>query len=99
MVPPAPLSDTSYELDELLGDPPRKTSEHAIIPAERVAAALSNNLEVQLRGEIAVLREKIDALEEINGSQVRALRILLELLIESGLVTRDEYLEKLHAPE
>lgn len=100
---PAPslavVSDTSYELDELLGDPPRKTSEHAIIPAERAAAALSNNLEVQLRGEIAVLREKIDALEEINGSQVRALRILLELLIESGLVTRDEYLEKLHAPE
>ena len=44
-----------------------------------------------------MLREQVSALEEINGSQVRALRVLLELLIESGLVTRDEYLDKLHA--
>ncbi len=99
-VPAGPQSNTSYELDELLGDPPRKTDEHAAIPSERATgAATGDTLEVQLRGEIAVLREKVDALEEINGSQVRALRVLLELLIESGLVTRDEYLEKLHSPE
>jgi hypothetical protein len=70
------------------------------IPAARPAAVvIDNGVEVQLRREIAVLREKADGLEEINTSQVRALRVLLELLIESGLVTRDEYLEKLHAPE
>ena len=97
--PPAPLSNTSYELDELLGDPPRNTGEHPALPADRGGVALNGGGEVQRRGEIAVLREKIDALEEINGSQVRALRVLLELLIESGLVTRDEYLEKLHATD
>jgi type IV pilus assembly protein PilB len=104
---PAPhVSSTSFELDELLGEP-RPTGEHAVLhipistptPAPLTAQAMSNALEVSLRREIAVLREKIDALEELNGSQVRALRVLLELLIESGLVTRDEYLEKLHAPE
>ena len=97
-----PVSNTSFELDELLGEP-RRTSEHPAIDipmsSPTPAQALTNALEVSLRREIAVLREKIDALEEINGSQVRALRVLLELLIESGLVTRDEYLEKLHAPE
>ena len=102
-----PATDTSFELDELLGAPPRRTTEQPAIaipissptPVPITAAALSNAIEVSLRREIAVLREKVDALEEINTSQVRALRVLLELLIESGLVTRDEYLEKLHAPD
>ncbi len=105
-VPHPSVSSTSFELDELLGEP-RPTGEHAVLhipistptPAPLTPQAMSNALEVSLRREIAVLREKIDALEELNGSQVRALRVLLELLIESGLVTRDEYLEKLHAPE
>ena len=111
-LPPAkafkPVNATSFELDELLGEPPRKTTEVPAItvpPAvgsvavKPTMAAITNTVEVQLRREISVLREKVDALEEINGSQVRALRVLLELLIESGLVTRDEYLEKLHAPD
>lgn len=103
------VNDTSFELDELLGAPPRKTAEQPAVdlpipissptPVPISAAALSNAIEVSLRREIAVLREKVDALEEINTSQVRALRVLLELLIESGLVTRDEYLDKLHAPD
>ena len=102
------FSDTSFELDALLGEPRRKTAEIPLVAPKGAAqsmaarptlAAINNTIEVQLRREIAVLREKADALEEINGSQVRALRVLLELLIESGLVTRDEYLEKLHAPE
>jgi type IV pilus assembly protein PilB len=52
-----------------------------------------------LKREVAVLREQVMALETISSSQVRALRVLLEILIESGLVTRDEYLEHLHRPE
>ncbi len=95
-------TDTSFELDSLLGDPPRTTAEMPAmqLPVAVVAATPIPSLaEAQLKREIAVLREKIDGLEEINASQVRALRVLLELLIESGLVTRDEYLEKLHAPE
>lgn len=95
------FSETGFELDALMGGPPRATSEHPVIqdvPVEQPAPA-EKPVDAQLRAEIAVLREKVDALEEINSSQVRALRVLLELLIESGLVTRDEYLEKLHAPE
>lgn len=97
----AAFSQTGFELDALLGAPPRATAEHPALadPSPRPAAPTDGGLEAQLRGEIAVLREKAEALEEINTSQVRALRVLLELLIESGLVTRDEYLEKLHAPE
>lgn len=103
-VKPRAVTDTRFELDALLGDPPRKTTE---MPALHLAAdvlkpvtqVVPNLAEAQLKREIAVLREKFDGLEEINASQVRALRVLLELLIESGLVTRDEYLEKLHTPE
>lgn len=110
-LPPHPkgVNATSFELDELLGEPPRQTSEVpamtlpppvvASVAAKPTMAAITNTIEVQLRRELSVLREKVDALEELNGSQVRALRVLLELLIESGLVTRDEYLEKLHAPD
>jgi hypothetical protein len=49
----------------------------------------------ELRKELVALREQVHALEGISASQVRALRALLELLIESGLVGRDEYLERL----
>jgi type IV pilus assembly protein PilB len=93
------FSDTSFELDALLGEPPRKTAEVPVVNLPARAPPVDNSVEVQLRREMAVLRENVEALEEINSSQVRALRVLLELLIESGLVTRDEYLEKLHAPE
>lgn len=95
------FSDTSFELDALLGEPAGKTAEPPALahPAKAAAPAVDHTVEVQLRREIAVLHEKAEALEEINTSQVRALRVLLELLIESGLVTRDEYLEKLHSPE
>ena len=92
----APRGDTSYELDSLLGT----TDAHAIeVPIVIATPTPVPTMEAQLRREIAVLREKIDSLEEISTSQVRALRSLLEILIESGLVTRDEYLEKLHEPE
>ena len=108
---PRAITDTSFELDALLGEAARKTAELPVVaqpvppaPVAQAAAkaavtAINTAVEAQLRKEIAVLREKAEALEEINASQVRALRVLLELLIESGLVTRDEYLEKLHSPE
>jgi type IV pilus assembly protein PilB len=51
----------------------------------------------QLRKELAVLKEQVQALEGISASQVRALRALLEILIESGLVGREEYLERLQS--
>lgn len=94
---PAPIvpGTASFELDELMGEVPFRT----MTPAPVKPAAAVNSIELSLRRELAVLREKVDGLEQVNASQVRALRMLLELLIESGLVTRDEYLEKLNAPE
>ncbi len=91
---PAPgVDQMSYELDELLGEvPPRPPS----LTPPRPAA---NEIELALRREVASLREKVDSLETVNSSQVRALRGLLELLIESGLISREEYLQKLHRPE
>ena len=91
---PSAPADASFELDELMGDAPFRT----MTPAPRVAGE-GTAIELSLRRELAVMRAKVDALEQINASQVRALRMLLELLIESGLVGRDEYLEKLNAPE
>lgn len=44
--------------------------------------------------EIARLKDRIAALEKRSESQVHALRALVELLVESGLVSRDEYLAK-----
>ncbi|MGV3624429.1 MAG: hypothetical protein ACO1OB_26650 [Archangium sp.] len=101
--PPAPPAsstapargDTSYELDSLLGNTERSIEVPIIVSSPTPVPTM----EAQLRREIAVLREKVESLEEISTSQVRALRSLLEILIESGLVTRDEYLEKLHEPE
>jgi hypothetical protein len=57
------------------------------------------DVETRLRQEIAVLKEQVEALESITSSQVRALRSLLEILIESGLITREEYLARVHRPE
>lgn len=102
--PPAPpasstaptRNDTSYELDSLLGEVGERTIEVPIVMSSPTPVP---TMEAQLRREISVLREKVESLEEISSSQVRALRSLLEILIESGLVTRDEYLEKLHEPE
>lgn len=68
-------------------------------PRASGAAAAPSGVELELRKEVAVLREQVDALETISASQVRALRGLLELLVESGLVSREEYLERLHAKE
>ena len=52
-----------------------------------------------LKKEVAMLKEQIDSLEKVTASQVRALRGLVELLIESGLMSRDEYLVKVHKPD
>ncbi|MCU0700242.1 MAG: general secretion pathway protein GspE [Myxococcaceae bacterium] len=95
------LTETTFELDQLLSAPaasPRPPSATAR-PAVPPPAAPSPEVEAQLRKEIALLREQVDGLETIVTSQVRALRSLLEILIEAGLITRDEYLQRLHRGE
>ena len=91
--PASDLDQTAYELDELLGEiPPRP-------PTSAPQRAPASEVELALRRELSSLREKVDSLETVNASQVRALRGLLELLIESGLIARDEYVQKLHRPD
>lgn len=97
------LTETTFELDQLLSAPaasPRPPP----VPVARAAPpppppAASPALEAQLKKEIALLREQVDGLEGIVSSQVRALRSLLEILIEAGLITRDEYLQRIHRGE
>lgn len=85
---------TTFELNALLGDDAmtRKTLE---IPIS-IGPTPVPTPDSELRREVAVLKERIEMLEELNASHVKALRGMVELLIESGLVARDEYLEKLH---
>lgn len=49
--------------------------------------------------EIARLKDRIVSLEKQSQGQVRALRALVELLVESGLIARDEYLTKANRPD
>lgn len=101
------VNETTFELDELLGEPPSAPPSHPNPPPRPAEAppalpprdAPSAAELTRLKQEVAVLREQVMALETISTSQVRALRVLLEILIESGLVTRDEYLDHLHRPE
>jgi len=90
-VPAPPAPSASLDLDELLGNaPPRAAGPRPAAPPFDDTA---------MKKEIAVLKEQLDSLEKVTASQVRAMRALVELLIESGLVSRDEYLVKVHKPD
>lgn len=97
------LSETTFELDQLMSAPaasPRPPGRAARPPAPPPPPPTEPRDTVEgLRKEIAILREQVDGMEGIISSQVRALRSLLEILIEAGLITRDEYLERVHRHE
>ncbi|HEX4620727.1 MAG TPA: hypothetical protein VH208_04090, partial [Myxococcaceae bacterium] len=44
--------------------------------------------------ELARLIEQVGALERLVAGQVRALRGMLELMVDKGIVSREEYLNK-----
>lgn len=92
------LSETTYELDQLMTAPAASPRPPAPRPSQPPPPAPPiEKAEVDsLRREVAILREQVDGMESIISSQVKALRSLLELLIEAGLITRDEYLERIH---
>lgn len=93
-----PPASASLELDELLGNaPPRATNPRQ--PAITTIPAAPPFDEAAMKKELAVLKEQLDSLEKVTASQVRAMRGLVELLIESGLVSRDEYLVKVKKPD
>ncbi len=99
------VSSASIELDVLLGaelppqppaPPPAFASQPT--PAAAFAALPSAGTEASLKREVLALREQVDSLEKVTASQVRSLKALVELLIESGLISRDEYFAKVHKP-
>jgi type IV pilus assembly protein PilB len=91
------LTETTYELEQLMSAPAASPRPPAARPASVPPPPPLESEE--LHREIAILREQVDSMEGIISSQVRALRSLLELLIEAGLLTRKEYLERIHRNE
>lgn len=93
-----PPPSASLELDELLGNAPPRASNPRMAAITHVPAAPAFD-EAAMKKELALLKEQLDSLEKVTASQVRAMRGLVELLIESGLVSRDEYLVKVKKPD
>ncbi len=86
--PPAMQSDTTFELDQLLsGGPPAPSSPVSVDTEER------------LRQEVVQLHEHVERLEQIVHGQARALKTLVDVLAEYGLLTREDYLGRLSKPE
>ena len=48
----------------------------------------------ELQRKVEALDARIAGLEQAVAGQVRALRVLMELLVDSGVVSRDEYLSR-----
>jgi type IV pilus assembly protein PilB len=55
---------------------------------------LKSPVQAELAKQIKDLSDRLDALEKAAAGQVKAVRALLELLIEKGHVTRDEYVAR-----
>lgn len=87
------VNETIYELDELLG-------EGAAAAAPKPTPVSKDVSQVEaLRREVGELQAHVQKLEAVAQGQIRSLRAVLELLLEAGLVSREEYLAKLNRPE
>ncbi len=87
------VNETIYELDELLGQTPGG-------PAPKPTPAVQDVSQLEaLRREVGELQGRVQRLEAAAQGQVRSLRAVLELLLEAGLLGREEYLAKLNRPE
>lgn len=85
-----------FQLDVSLGSGEYSATDSGIVAPPAPAQTVELEPEQQLRREIMVLREKAEVLESMYDAQVKSMRTLLELLIESGLISREEYVAKLH---
>lgn len=79
-----PVSETSYELDQLLGGGPVQPATPPTVDTDE-----------RLRSEVVALHEHVERLEQLVKGQGKALRSLVEVLVEYGLVSREDYLKKL----
>lgn len=74
-------------------------SAHDFIAQSAGATAPASAAEVELARQVKELSERLAALEKHASTQVRALRSLVELLIDKGTIGQDEYLNKVRAKE
>jgi type IV pilus assembly protein PilB len=92
------VHEPSFEIEEISGvmkvpvPPPSAPRPPKLDPIAEIELAARE-------AEIARLKDRLSAMEKREQSHVRALRALVELLVESGLISRNEYLEKTNRPE
>jgi type IV pilus assembly protein PilB len=84
------LTENTYDPDLMQGP-----SAPAVAAPLRNGASASANAE--LTAKVAELSEQVAALEKLTSNQVRALRGMLELMVEKGVLTREEYLAKVRS--
>lgn len=60
--------------------------------AGTAAADVGNTAELERR--IAAVTQRVESTEKLLTGQLRAMRTLLELLVEKGLISRDEYVAR-----
>lgn len=85
------LSENTYGEEEL-SDPRLKG-------AKAAGGAGASNRDVQeLTARLSQALQQISTLEQLLSSQVRVVRSLVELLVQNGLISREEYLAKLRGP-
>jgi type IV pilus assembly protein PilB len=68
--------------------------------APRMAAAApepANAVDSDVLRRLEALTERVGGLEQALAGQVRALRVLMELLVDSGVVRREEYLTRVRS--
>lgn len=66
-------------------------------PREKQQAASSREVQ-ELTARLSQALQQISTLEQLLSSQVRVVRGLVELLVEKGVVSREEYLAKIRGP-
>lgn len=67
-------------------------------PRQRPGAAASSREVQELTARLSQALQQISTLEQLLSSQVRVVRGLVELLVEKGIVKREEYLAKVRGP-
>lgn len=87
---PQLATETLYELDALLGGAGDAVGPPASAPAPRAAPLRDESPGAELVG----LRQHVANLGRMVALQSRALNALVELLVEYGLVAREDYLKK-----
>ncbi|MBF5040915.1 general secretion pathway protein GspE [Aggregicoccus sp. 17bor-14] len=92
-------SPDSYGRQEMTFEPqaPRMAAPRAAPAPAGAPAAPAVDAEQQRR--IEALTERVGALEQAVAGQVRALRALMELLVDTGVVRREEYLSRVRNPK